>query len=548
MTIAIISRNFENNAPFGISRWIFQISQTDADTIALNPDSLSFTTPAGVKFVSADIYAGSTVPPYGVLWSVSTNTSTGLSYLNLIVTLTAFFADTTIDDISLIEVDSEPATLANIDITYNPAEGSLNAAYRPIVFRCTARITGATITNYRPPIVYCDIYVNTVYYKTLSKTQPISDNGTDPEYEFDIQDVMQEVMAFNLPQMDGSAILTLTKTIKEVKVKFRNAKIDSSGFLSSEQIAPVQSTSSTGAIPGAGRESVSIYVLNSTLQHEDNQNLEAFLNGWKTGTWNSISFPLTKRPEVFKLCKGDSSYFPIVSESDIDTICLNYKLKGGTYTTSCLRVGAQCDPIAGLAVKSVQNNSNGNQSFNFSIDAAPVGGQIRAFIYYEDGSVLVEDMGVLSGDGGEIEFTIVLPLGSYRFEFKWNDCSLNINEANIFDDLGIRPDEVLYTVEAAPGNATDPVGGDGVTVCSFGNAWTKDVKINTATPGIGTQIINPNNDLAATPANLGTAGFGSPYSVHGIRWIKFTGSSDPDIWDVNPATGQLTGISTTYSC
>jgi hypothetical protein len=86
-----------------------------------------------------------------------------------------------------------------ITISYQNNTDSLNVAYRPVVFRCKARISGATALNYIPPVVYCDVYINGIYYKSLSKTTFINNDLIAPEYEFDIQDAIQEVMSYNLP-------------------------------------------------------------------------------------------------------------------------------------------------------------------------------------------------------------------------------------------------------------------------------------------------------------------------------------------------------------
>lgn len=215
-----------------------------------------------------------------------------------------------------------------ITIVYQKPSDSLNVAYRPVVFQCNAAITGATIDNYLPPVVYCDIYVNGVYYKTVSKTQFISKTSTYGVFEFDIQDAIQVIMSYNLPNIEGSIIEEFSNTIKKVYAKFRNAKFDANGFVQSEQLAPIQATSTNDAVDGEGEQSNEFYVINSTIQHEDNQEAAAFLGSFKTGTWDNHTFPLTKRPKVTKLCKLDSSFFPIVTPSEIKCLKLNYKLKG----------------------------------------------------------------------------------------------------------------------------------------------------------------------------------------------------------------------------
>ena len=68
-------------------------------------------------------------------------------------------------------------------IILQPADGQLMAAYRPIVYRVsTIRTDGQPV----PPVVYCDIYFDGTYYKSLSKTQYDKLNTTSSEFEFDI--------------------------------------------------------------------------------------------------------------------------------------------------------------------------------------------------------------------------------------------------------------------------------------------------------------------------------------------------------------------------
>lgn len=265
---------------------------------------------------------------------------------------TSFFVTGSTHGISgELDVTIETLDYPNLTLTYEPGANSLNAAYRPIIFRCKARKIDATVSNYVVPMVFCDVYLNGTYYKTFSKSQFINDDGIAPEYEFDIQDALQEVMTYNLPAIDGSAILEMTNTVKTASVSFRNAFIDENGFIKTQQLAPIQGTSGTAPVAGIGVDSNDIYVYNATLQHEENQDYAAFLNSYKTGTWSSNSFPLTKRPKNYKLCKTDSSYFPIISDTDPASLCLTYKLAGQAPTTVCKTFNppsVNCPVISGL--------------------------------------------------------------------------------------------------------------------------------------------------------------------------------------------------------
>lgn len=251
-------------------------------------------------------------------------------------------------------------------VTYQPNENSINAAYTPIIYRCKATIPSATSQNYVCPVVYCDIYIGGIYYKSLSRSQYIKNDGSAPEYEFDIQDAIQELMDYNLPRLGGNVIEEFTNTIKTVFVKFRNAFIDANGFSISEQVAPIQGTSSSAPSEGGGIKSKQIYVLNSVIQHEEKQNLEELLESYKTGTWAN-AYPITKRPKLFKLCKQDSSHFPIITSVRPQEICIKAKLKSGVIVDLCEEIIIDCPQVYNITY-SVVDNGDGTQTFTFNWD------------------------------------------------------------------------------------------------------------------------------------------------------------------------------------
>ena len=113
-------------------------------------------------------------------------------------------------------------------------------------------------------------------------------------------------------------------------------------------------------------------------------------------------------------------------------------------------------------------------------------------------------------------------------------------------------------VALVPGNYTtpilnDPQGTNNYSICMTGNAFTANVKIDTATPQVGTQIFLNDGVTKAKPGNIPNnfCGVAGDLNVSGIKWIRFT-SSNPSIagkvWDVNPSTGKIIGQSTTYTC
>lgn len=213
-------------------------------------------------------------------------------------------------------------------ITIQPTSGSPVAAYRPIVI--TAAPSGSPVTD--NPVAYCDIYFNGIFYKTLSKSQTADVLGTQ-EYVFDIQDAAQEFLSYFIGPNGGGAILTAMPLVAECFVKVRGSVYDTEGFIVPDAAIPIQGTALTAPVAGGGSQSNTFYVVNSTLQHDQNQVFTEHLNEYKLrGTWGATTFPLTHRPEGYKLCPGDSDYFPILSDIQPTGIRIHYTTKGGDST------------------------------------------------------------------------------------------------------------------------------------------------------------------------------------------------------------------------
>ena len=112
-------------------------------------------------------------------------------------------------------------------------------------------------------------------------------------------------------------------------------------------------------------------------------------------------------------------------------------------------------------------------------------------------------------------------------------------------------------VVVIPGNYTtpilnDPQGSHNYSICMTGNSFTALLKIDTATPQVGTQIFLNDGITKAIPGNIPNdyCGVGGDLHTSGIRWIRFT-SSNPGIlgmvWNVEPSTGKIVSLSN-YSC
>ena len=98
----------------------------------------------------------------------------------------------------------------------------------------------------------------------------------------------------------------------------------------------------------------------------------------------------------------------------------------------------------------------------------------------------------------------------------------------------------------------DPQGTNNYSICSTGNQFTANVKIDTETPQAGTQIFLNDGVTKAIPGNIPNdyCGVGVDLHTSGIRWIRFT-SSTPGIlgmvWNVEPSTGKIVSLSN-YNC
>lgn len=216
----------------------------------------------------------------------------------------------------------------SLSISTQPASSSLNAAYRPIVLT-------VTLTSLMP-IVYCDIYVEGVFYKSLSSTAPLL------VINFDIQIEMQEILGKFLAANGGTEVVEASSLTLTSFCRIRGSSTDSNGFVLVEAPIPIQATGGTPAVAGGGVSSNSFYVVNSTLQNEDNQNLLIHLNTLKSAGWTEPnSWPLSQRKSGYKV--GSSDYFPFITTSKTPK-CFSVRLlmKDGSIVTHST---CSCEPV-----------------------------------------------------------------------------------------------------------------------------------------------------------------------------------------------------------
>lgn len=280
-------------------------------------------------------------------------------------------------------------------IISQPTANSIKAAYRPVIIRASATRTDA---DPRPPVVYCDIYFNDVFYKTLSKSKNILLNISDSEWQFDIQDAAQEYLGKFLGENGESTIVEAAPIITKAFCKLRSSGYDSDGFIVTENTAPVQGTGDTAATSGTGTQTNTFYIVNATLQHEDNQELADHLETFKNGTWASNTWPLSHRPNHYHICPQDSDSFPIINGSDIalQSLVLHYQPCGETDFTSIEEL-LPCTPVT-IVGSPVLPNATVGVAYSYSFEVAGTAP-------FELGSIIKPDWMTISISGTTVSFS-----------------------------------------------------------------------------------------------------------------------------------------------
>ncbi len=297
--------------------------------------------------------------------------------------------------------------ISSIDI--QPAAGKLSAAYSPIIYELTA---GDSSGGPTPPVVYCDIYINGVYYRSMTKTQAKTHFSTHSIWSFDVRQAAQEYLKKYLPILGGDQVLEAPALIASIKCKFRASGYDPAGFISPEGITPIQATGNTPAVAGTGTESNESFIVNIALQHGDNKNLETHLGNYKTGQWSVNAFPLTHRPLKYYINEAGSDYFPAIFP---DNLCfgglkLNYRYRG--QTTIWSMISGLETPCNAVIFDLVALQVPGSQDVNFTWK---VTGNATLTSYSVDGGPWI-NVAIVNGGGSGSAF--VLFLGQHTIRVK----------------------------------------------------------------------------------------------------------------------------------
>lgn len=306
-----------------------------------------------------------------------------------------------------------------IVITTQPATNSINAAYRPLIIEAAL--------NAVMPVAFCDVYINDVYYKTLSISKP------GAIVQFDLQDAAHEYLKKFLAPNGGSGIQTALPVFATMYAKLRGSIIDADGFISIDAPIPIQATGRNPAVAGGGVQSNTFYMLNSTLQHEDNQSLALHLTTYKTRTWNAAAWPLSHRKDGYRVSGSD--YFPIVytGANILSSIKIYYTMRDGT--TGNLTNGAvypACGLITAITIGEV-NNGDGTQTLTFNWTAP---GDITSvdIMYRANGTA--DPFTSVNGSTATGRI-LVLPLGLLEIKFRGNGPGCNSTTTGVSAGEGI---------------------------------------------------------------------------------------------------------------
>lgn len=138
-----------------------------------------------------------------------------------------------------------------------------------------------------PAVVYCDVYFNGTYYKTITATSPSSVSGSTSFWNIDISGICQEFMTTAIPDITDPSIITTFDGITwldgaaMVFTRMRNSSVDPYGIISPGGIVPVQATVDSPAVAGDGYQTDTFMVVNAALQKTDKISLEPQIKNFR---------------------------------------------------------------------------------------------------------------------------------------------------------------------------------------------------------------------------------------------------------------------------
>lgn len=204
-----------------------------------------------------------------------------------------------------------------------PAEGELRAAYRPSVLSVTS--------NKKGDVVYCDVYINYKYYRTLVSTSPvltITPNvpflGKKYVYQFDIQTVVQEFLTFYMPDIKLTGVVTDNFSTNgdrngptgflTISCMFRGCRTVN-GVLVADGTPPVQGTVDSQPVSGTGGVVSNVFrILNAAPPFEADEIFETYLARTCRRYWISAAYKVytLQTNDKQRVYADDYNFFAIV--------------------------------------------------------------------------------------------------------------------------------------------------------------------------------------------------------------------------------------------
>jgi hypothetical protein len=116
-----------------------------------------------------------------------------------------------------------------------------------------------------------------------------------------------------------------------------------------------------------------------------------------------------------------------------------------------------------------------------------------------------------------------------------------------------RAPHAFTDVFCVSGNFTNPTDTKqlGTSICWDEGPLQKSINLTTPVPQVGAYIYLSDGTTPAIPANLQSFETGSPnigFKDKGIKWIRFRNYNGNRIYDVEPSTGLITGVSAAFNC
>lgn len=247
-----------------------------------------------------------------------------------------------------------------ISYATGPTIDRIMPAYNPIIVQIHDDGVGGAA-----PVVYCDVYMNEVFYKTVSSSSPILVSGAATVWEVDISGVAQEYMRSKVPDITNpfSGGLPVMEEMymappsynpfnhggaARCRCKMRRATADSYGVVTPQAPVPVQETVDSAAVGGGGYAIDPFLIVNCALQlnTDHTTNAEYTLGLLKrVGVISTAGYMVQPENKVYPLSRmvsgkiyaNDYGQFPIVLKRDC------FYAPGGGYANSCLTaIAVEC--------------------------------------------------------------------------------------------------------------------------------------------------------------------------------------------------------------